>query len=502
MKETHTLKILVCEEDLRVLSRLESWVKAIGEEVIVTQDGVAALEIFKSESPDIVLISQELKSRGGLELLESIKKINSTQATIFMLNASDSSVFNQAIDLQVDKYLNKPVEAKSLFQALESLSQEKIWHQEFQLQRRELEDYKDAIDLTFSVSKHDIDGKVTYVNDLFCSATSLRHQELMSGVLNPLENPNENMTEVWDDLHKDFIYRGRQVFKLDGAQPKTIDITAVAIMDEKDEVSEYIVFADDVTDIINAAKKIKNQELDSRLAKLNHEREINKVKDSFLTIFTHELKTPLNSIINFSEYVKKHLSKEDFPKKDRLLDQVSEINVSGLFMLDMISNLMEAMKFKEGNVKLNVIDIAVKESLHELIFNNLNIIHTKDIMLNCADDIIVRSDKDMIEKILKFLLSNALKYAASKVVVNFSVNEDYFSFEVMDDGSGFSDKNHVFDLFEQSDSDSMTREASGIGVGLYIVKQLCDKMSYNIEILDSEDLGGAKVLITGKREIA
>ena len=501
MQETTSLKILVCEEDLRVLSRLESWVKAIGEEVVSTQDGITALEIFKSESPDIVLISQELKSRGGLELLESIKEINPTQATILMLNGDNSNVFTQAINLQVDKYLNKPVEAKQLFEAIETLSEEKIWHKEFQLQKRELQDYKDAIDLTFNVSKHDIQGNVLFVNDLFCTGTGLGYQDLMNGVLNPLKNPNEDMVSVWEDLEKDFIYRGRQVFKLDKGVTRTVDVTAVAIIDDTDKVSEYIVFADDVTDIINASKTIKNQELDNRLTKLNHERELNRVKDSFLTIFTHELKTPLNTIINFSEYVHKHLSKENFAKQARLLDQVNEINISGHSMLDMISSLMEAMKYKDGNIKLKVSEIPVSEAFFGLIYKHLNIVHTKEIVLNCEDDIIVRSDKTMVEKILRSLLSNALKYAESKIIVNFRVEGDAFFFEIIDDGPGFADKEKVFDLFEQADADSMTREATGIGVGLFIVKQLCDKMGYTIELLDAQNPSGAKVLIRGKREI-
>ena len=502
MSKEHTLKILVCEEDSRLLSRLEAWILAIGEDVLTTQDGIEALEIFENENPDIILISQELKNMGGLELLATIHSYNPLQATILMLNDGDNTVFKEAINLQVDKYLNKPVEAKPLFQAIESLSQEKIWHKEFQAQKRELQDYKDAIDLTFSVSRHDLQGNVTYVNDLFCTATELRHHELMNGALNPLTNPNEDMSQVWEDLHEDLIYRGRQIFKLSTGEEKTMDVTAVALMNEKNEVSEYLVFADDVTQLINAARKIKNQELDSRLSKLNHAREINRVKDSFLTIFTHELKTPLNSIINFSEYVRKHLDKEEFAKKDKLLTQVVEINKSGHFMLDMISNLMEAMKFKEGKITLKINEIPVCEAINELIFNNLDISNTKEISVHCDENIVIKSDKDKMEKILGYLVSNAVKYAKEKIEIHFSVEDDSFSFEVIDDGSGFLDKQHVFNLFEQADSDSMTREATGIGVGLFIVKQLCDRMGYKIELLDSKELGGARVLITGKREIA
>ncbi len=104
----------------------------------------------------------------------------------------------------------------------------------------------------------------------------------------------------------------------------------------------------------------------------------------------------LNFIINFSEYVAKHLAIEDFKKRDRLVTQVSSINSSGWVMLD---------------------------------------------------------------------------------------------------------KSRVFELYEQSDEESMTRTVQETGVGLYVVKKLCDKMNLSIDILTSENLGGARVVIRGKKEL-
>jgi len=98
-------KILLCEANIRVLTRLGAWIEAIGEEVISTHDGIEALAIFKNESPDILLVSQDLKSMGGIELVEEVKKIVPYQAVVMMLNEEDT-IFKRAIDLQVDKYFN------------------------------------------------------------------------------------------------------------------------------------------------------------------------------------------------------------------------------------------------------------------------------------------------------------------------------------------------------------------------------------------------------------
>jgi len=500
MKGTSKLKILLCEADIRVLTRLESWIEAMGEEVISSADGIAALEIFKDERPDILLVSQVLKNMGGIELIEEIKKIAPNQAVVMMLNEEDT-IFKRAIDLQVDKYLNKPVEATPLFHSIESLAQEKLWHQEFKTQKRVLQDYKDAIDLSFSVSRHNTEGEVIYVNDLFCITTGMRHSEVMKGALNPLNNPNSDMEIVWDALNTDLIYRDRQVFKLEDNSERIVDITAVALMNENDEVYEYLVFSDDVTEIIRTARKIKNQELDSRLDKINHAKELSKIKDSFLTIFTHELKTPLNSIINFSEYVVKHLAKEEFSKKERLVSQVQEINNSGYFMLHMITNLIEAMKLKDSITDIKTVELDLSRSIGSLVQTKFTNINNVTIIKNYEKEIIIFSDESKIMQLLEQLLSNAFKYALSSVKISTYSDETTFSITVEDDGNGFSNTSNVFNLFEQSDSNSLTREAVGVGIGLFIVKQLCDRMAYTIELLDSKELGGAQVVLKGPKDI-
>jgi len=500
MTGTSKLKILLCEANVRVLARLGSWIEAMGEEVISSSDGITALEIFKNESPDILLVSQELKSMGGIELVEEIKKITPNQAVVLMLS-EDDTIFKRAIDLQVDKYLNKPVEATQLFHVIEDLAQEKLWHQEFKTQKRVLQDYKDAIDLSFSVSRHDKEGNVIYVNDLFCISTGLRHVDAVSGVINPLQNANEDMSIVWDALTTDLIYRDRQIFKLQDGRERIIDVTAVALMDESDTVYEYLVFTDDVTKIIHAARKVKDQELDKRLTKINHSKELNKVKDSFLTIFTHELKTPLNSIINFSEYVSKHLAKENFEKKERLLSQVDEINNSGHFMLHMITNLLEAMKLKDTKINLDIVSLDLNNSINSLIESKFKNRAQVEIINISDEELIIVSDVLRVMQIVENLLSNAVEYAQSRVEISMIFDADTFILEVSDDGAGFRDISNIFNLFEQADLDSLTRESKGVGTGLFIVKQLCDRMAYKIELLDSKELGGAKVVLTGPKDI-
>lgn len=500
MKEIQKLKILICEEDSRVLQKLKSWITTISEDVVGCPDGIKAIKIYNELRPDILVVSQNIKSIHGIELIEKVKKISVKQAIVFMVS-DDLVSLKRAIELQVDRYLNSPVKVKPLLDAINSLAQEKLWHDEFKNQKKLLEDYKDAINLSFSVSRHDKKGNILYVNDLFCITTKLQYEDAMRGVINPLNNPNTDILKVWDVLKKDFLYKDRQIFKLENKTEHIIDITAVALKNDSGEVYEYLVFSNDVSEIVYSQRKIKNQELEQRLIKLNHTKELNRVKDSFLTIFTHELKTPLNAIINFSEYVYKHLQKEDFAKKIILSPQVQEINNSGLFLLEMINNLMEATKLRDSKISIEVTDVNIQNTLKNIVNEYNSKSNLNPIILTCENDIEILSDYNHFSQIFKNIISNAVKYAQKTIMVKILKNENTFLVSVEDDGKGFITTENVFDIFEQSDVDSMTREATGTGVGLFIVKQLCDRMEYKIHIETSPGLGGAKASIEGNREI-
>ena len=94
-----------------------------------------------------------------------------------------------------------------------------------------------------------------------------------------------------------------------------------------------------------------------------------------------------------------------------------------------------------------------------------------------------------------------MKYCKNKISIIIKSNEDDFILEILDNGDGFSDTANVFELFEQSNENSMTRTAQGTGVGLFVVKKLCDLMKYDINIVNSKVLGGARIIIKGKRGI-
>jgi signal transduction histidine kinase len=378
------LTILICEENERILKRITLWVKAMGEKVYTTSNGVEALEIYKNQKPDIVITATSLKNMSGIELLDKVFEINKEQATIVVFDTIEHDTFKTVINLGVDKFISKPIEAKTLYKVILDLEKEKVWRDEF----------------------------------------------------------------------------------------------------------------------LQLQKDITKNEIEKRESVQFHSDEINRLKDSMLTVFTHELKTPLNAIVNFSKHVHKHLSKEEFSKRDQLLQEIEEIQYSGTVMTNLIANVMDAYKLRDGSIVLNIEELEIKTLCQNIMTKFSYELKTNELELNIEDpSLLFKSDSVQFEKIISNLLSNSFKYGKGKVLVSFTTSNGAFSCCVADNGDGFLEKDKSFDLFEQASSDEMTRTAQGTGVGLFIIKELCEILGYNIEIKNSEILGGAKVIISGPLEV-
>jgi two-component system sensor histidine kinase RstB len=97
------------------------------------------------------------------------------------------------------------------------------------------------------------------------------------------------------------------------------------------------------------------------------------------------------------------------------------------------------------------------------------------------------------------LYSNSLKYSKSIIKISLYVDKEHsFILVVEDDGEGIADnqKEKIFDMFEQVDTDVLTREKKGTGVGLYTVKHFAKLCQMDIQVLDSNEFGGAKFVLS------
>lgn len=256
-------------------------------------------------------------------------------------------------------------------------------------------------------------------------------------------------------------------------------------------------FSNILSDILTQKKVLSELSVKTNNLKQANEK-IDSIKKDMVVIFTHELKTPLNAIINFSSYIARNLKKELTPKRvNTLIDLSTQIELNGHGLLSQINNLLDISKMKNNKMPLSLREINLKNFINDIL-NKYSGMYRKKVN-SVLEEGIIFSDENSLLSIVDNIYSNSLKYSNSQILVTLKYKDELFYLKIEDNGCGVEEYEYekIFELFEQTDKTVLTREHEGTGIGLYIVKLLCDKLSYNINVSKSI-LGGASFCVTGK----
>jgi signal transduction histidine kinase len=270
-------------------------------------------------------------------------------------------------------------------------------------------------------------------------------------------------------------------------------------MDQNGNLKEFIAIRQDVTGFVKAGRKVIQKEKEKKEMEKEHYRVMNKTKDEFLVVFTHELKTPLNAIINFSESASKRLQKIDTPKKESLIEMMRVIKENGNDMLETIINILDLSRLKSNKLEFKRERFTTLELIEGLLLKFDGLINEGEVEIlmdkENLDQILI-FDKTRVMQIISNLLSNAIKYSNKKVSIYGILENDQLQLVLEDNGPGIEKKDKIFELYEQEDDGDIKRASKGTGVGLHFVKLLCEGMNIDLSLEDSASLGGSKFTLT------
>lgn len=213
-------------------------------------------------------------------------------------------------------------------------------------------------------------------------------------------------------------------------------------------------------------------------------KEIDRKKDEFTSMISHELKTPLVPILGYV----KMLQKPDVVGNlnDKQLHAVNEINLSSLKLQKLIGDILTAQKLEMGKFIINNQDIHVSELLEETfnIFKPLTMEKNIQIIKHDCPDIVCNSDKDRIIQIFSNLIKNAIDFVepgSGKIEIGAKTFDNYVMFFVKDNGIGIPLKSQkdIFKKFYQIDT-SNRRKRDGSGLGLAICKGITERLKGRI----------------------
>lgn len=229
------------------------------------------------------------------------------------------------------------------------------------------------------------------------------------------------------------------------------------------------------------SEALQNQAKELSIQKEKAE-ESTKLKSQFLATISHELKTPLNSIIGLTELI---ISKSDISdhNKERLL----VIQKSGKRLVNMINSLLDFAQIESGRLKIDYSEFSINELLNDISSEVEPLASNKNLKFfinkKFTDDFHLISDKEKLHQVLMNVLGNAIKFTnVGQVEFTISkINSEKILFAISDTGIGIEQTKSeiIFEEFRQADS-SLSRKYDGTGLGLSISKKIIDMLGGKI----------------------
>lgn len=285
-------------------------------------------------------------------------------------------------------------------------------------------------------------------------------------------------------------------------------VNGAPVFDKNGELLYGIISTLDITDLVKS-----NQLLDQTHKKLlQSEQEKNaelekaiEMKDEFLSLISHEFRTPLN-VINAAIQAMDYICGNELSDKAR--NYLGMIRMNTFRQLRLVNNLLDITRANAGRIKINKknIDIVfLTKAITESVYHYAS---QKGVRVTFASSFrkkIIGIDDEKYERIILNLLSNAIKFTSEgkAIVVNLRSVKGSICVEVKDNGIGIPPNkiDIIFERFGQVDS-SLSRQAEGAGIGLSLVKNFVEALGGYISVKSKVGKGSTFTILLPNETIA
>jgi PAS domain S-box-containing protein len=295
------------------------------------------------------------------------------------------------------------------------------------------------------------------------------HSEIIRWARHPDgQTMEEAESSGWPLTHNAYLYVEGD---LERPEPPNlpIGITYAPLLSEEGTVRNIIATVRDITKFRNA----------------------DEIKNTFVSVVSHELKTPVALIKGYVSTLRREDAKWE---KDVVKDSLAVIEEEADHLASMIEDLLDASRLQAGGLKMNMADISIP-ALSERIAERFRVQtqhHT--IAVDFPHDFpVVLADENRITQVLSNLVSNAIKYApGGEVRISGQVHPKQVVICISDNGPGIdpADIPYVFDVFYRADK--AVRKTKGAGLGLYLAKSIVEAHGGRMWV-DPQPSAGARI---------
>ncbi|MFT6499977.1 MAG: PAS domain S-box-containing protein [Crocinitomicaceae bacterium] len=268
------------------------------------------------------------------------------------------------------------------------------------------------------------------------------------------------------------VFSGESVdFELK-TEGRTFLIYAVGLHSSNNEVDQILMVSQNVTGL----KKAEEDTLHA----LEKERHLNELKSRFVSMASHEFRTPLTTALNSLNLLSKYIGMPD--KRERQERHIERIKASVAHLTGTLNDFLSIDKLEEGKVTIHYTHFNLTQFVEDAIEDMGGMLKSGQQIIHNHEGITeVCLDKMMLKNIFNNLLSNAVKYSpeGSKVTIETTIKDELFTVVITDQGMGISeeDQKHLFERFFRANN---ALEIQGTGLGLNIIKKYTEMINGEI----------------------
>ncbi len=503
VKYTKNFNVLYIEDDdlLRISTRemLENYFNIVD----TASDGSKGYDKYKDYHEqtgkyyDIVITDILMPGIDGEELSRLLLDFNQNQDIIVISAKADFEQVVRLINLGVNKFIMKPIQVDELrkvfYEVALKIRRKLLKEEEFKetaeyneilkmreeeslekLKRKmkELEEFSSALDSSAIVAKTDIHGIVTYVNDEFCKVTGYTREELVGRPISILKSGSRSKSfykKLWNDINSKKRYKTLFQNRRKDRSLYYVETVINPILDINGDIVEFIAVSHDMTQLMESLESIKQAE---------------KSKEEFFVNISHEMRTPLNSILGFSSILQKRLKNDE--KSAMMIQKIFE---TGKELEILMKSILDVRKIKENTLVLKEGYFNPIEIICNCIDKYKHLSGSKsqefDVDIDQSLPSSLFGDSARINQVISIVLDNAIKFTPERgrieVKVYCDTSTETLICEVNDNGIGISKENQekIFEIRQLDGSTSRSFEGAGLGLSIAygILKAMKGKIS-------------------------
>lgn len=511
-------KILIVEDQAVISTNIEIMLKHRGYEITdIAVTGNEALNSIIKNFPDLVLMDINLP--GGVDGIETTKKINALWdlPVVYLTANSNEKYLERAKETESYGYLTKDI---SLKDQLPITIEFVLYKHKMQREKQNMED-----ELVISESKFrniassardaiffiDNSGAVSFWNDAAVKIIGYTKQEVLGRELYKL---------LAEEKNQSYYKEGFSDFKFNGKGSFVGRIIEIEVKDKEGKVFPVELslstfqlkgrwFASGIMRDVSHRKNTENemerlieeiqisrqviQQHANDLISLNQQlaesevqlKELNANKDKFFSIIAHDLKGPFQGLLGYSEMLARDIENLS---KDEIKEFASDFHTSAQHLFKLLENLLQWSRVQRGVIDHNPYSTNIKE----LVMLNIDLLSGNanqkgiELKLEMDDNIVIFADVNMINTIVRNLISNAIKFTPSGGTITVKaehLNEKEALVSVSDTGIGISkeDREKIFQI-DVHHTTVGTNNEQGTGLGLILCKELVEKNHGEINV--------------------